>query len=290
MRKIAIFNIESFASHSALRMILKKHQDQIKLVVLSRPIKAQKKPFVQQVYNHWKNAGSSYVQYLTLNFLAHPYLATVSGWAGKIFNGSKNSGSIAQLCSELGIDYIYTDNVNSREVVEHLKKSDIDLITVYYFDQILKGDILSFPKHGIINFHAAMLPHCKGLHPIIWSALENKPFGLSAHLIVDEKIDAGPVIGQIELQNTQTTHILDLEQQVNEAGVKLYSKVIRDWPRQNKLSPQVNGSYFSHPKVKDLNKLKQQGYSLTNVKKWFKSYFTQSQSKYQKPLKSTAAL
>ncbi|MFK7874058.1 MAG: formyltransferase family protein [Oligoflexales bacterium] len=277
MRNIAIFNIDSHASALAIQDILIKHCDEIKLLVLSKPIAAQKKSFLKEVLNHLKISGLSYVNYLTANFLIHPHMCRAAEIHGKIFNKKPRMRHLETLCTELGIQCIRTDNVNSLKIQTLLKEKNIDLVTVYYFDQILKKRLLSAPKKGTINFHAAVLPHCRGLHPIIWSIIQNQPFGLSAHTIPDARIDAGPILAQTQVLSQNERHILSLEQHVNQAGVSLYSDVIQNLDVfMKEAQEQAKGSYFSHPKKSDLLRLKRQGFQLIRWRSWFKGYFTPS--------------
>ena len=50
---------------------------------------------------------------------------------------------------------------NSEKVMPHIENLDLDLI-VFGGTRIIRGDILDFPKDGVINSHPGLLPDCRG--------------------------------------------------------------------------------------------------------------------------------
>jgi methionyl-tRNA formyltransferase len=57
------------------------------------------------------------------------------------------------------------------------------------------------PKIGVVNFHPAFLPSCRGLFRILFSYLYNEQkYGLSAHWMINTDIDAGRLIAQCEVE------------------------------------------------------------------------------------------
>ncbi|MGI5995734.1 MAG: methionyl-tRNA formyltransferase, partial [Saccharomonospora viridis] len=52
------------------------------------------------------------------------------------------------------------------------------------------------PKHGTLNVHDSLLPAYAGFSPIIWALLNGeKEVGVTAHMM-DEELDAGPILLQ----------------------------------------------------------------------------------------------
>lgn len=140
-----------------------------------------------------------------------------------VFIDNVQNEDLKNKCNLANIEFIEVDIYSISKVNRGAHVSDIllDLLTVRqvsylicFGDKILKGEILSKYRNRIINFHPSLLPAFKGLHAID-KALEERSFllGNSAH-IVDEGVDAGPVIMQSLLHNSEFgtyDDVLDLQ-------------------------------------------------------------------------------
>lgn len=92
---------------------------------------------------------------------------------------------------------------DGNEVISHMEKitPDIvlklmpDIIVSYNYRFILKSDVISIPKMGVINLHVSYLPWNRGADPNFWSHVEGTPKGVTVHYI-DPGIDTGDIITQ----------------------------------------------------------------------------------------------
>jgi len=77
-----------------------------------------------------------------------------------------------------------------------LAEEHFDLFVVIYYGKILPRAMLDIPKHGTLNIHFSLLPRWRGTSPIR-AAIANgdAETGISI-ILLDEKIDHGPVIAQ----------------------------------------------------------------------------------------------
>jgi hypothetical protein len=90
---------------------------------------------------------------------------------------------------------LHTGNTpNDTDVVHWVRDNRIDVIFITV-GHILKGEILDTPAVGIINKHAAVLPHCRGLFPYFWTKLTDAPAGVTFHR-VEKGIDTGEILVQ----------------------------------------------------------------------------------------------
>ena len=80
----------------------------------------------------------------------------------------------------------------SPALLAELDSLDLDLI-VLGGTRIIRGPILSFPRHGVINSHPGLLPECRGSASAAWSVLHDIPIGSSTHFC-DEGIDTGDLL------------------------------------------------------------------------------------------------
>ena len=81
---------------------------------------------------------------------------------------------------------------NSEKVMPHIENIDLDLI-VFGGTRIIRGDILDFPKDGVINSHPGLLPDCRGSASPAWSVYHDIPIGSSTHFC-DNGIDTGEIL------------------------------------------------------------------------------------------------
>lgn len=276
MFSIALFNVDCSSSTRSIQEIIVNHHDKIKLVVLSDPTKTKRGGLLYQTYVNLKTSGFRFVSYLFFNFVIHSKMAKLSYWLDRMVKKQPSCYPISYLCKKYGIECIQTGNINSSEVEEKLKKLSIDLITIFYFDQIIKENIISIPKHGVINFHPAWLPYCRGLHPVIYSIIKNNfKFGMTAHEITDNRIDAGDILlrKEIELTDTDQKYIFKVEDDVIFQGVEVYNDVIANLDSLKKTAKkQEEGSYFSHPSSADVKDLMREGFRIISPSGFWRLY------------------
>lgn len=73
-----------------------------------------------------------------------------------------------------------------------------EISVVVAYGQILSNELLALPTRGSINAHASLLPELRGAAPINWAIVRGYTnTGISIMRMV-EKMDAGPVLYQVE--------------------------------------------------------------------------------------------
>lgn len=103
--------------------------------------------------------------------------------------------SIQGIAKEKKIPLIFTDDINAADFHQQLKTYSPDII-INQSELIIRNELLSIPKIGILNRHASFLPHFRGRVGSFWAHAEQQPeYGVTIHL-VDKKIDSGPIIIQ----------------------------------------------------------------------------------------------
>lgn len=97
-----------------------------------------------------------------------------------------------------------------KEAVEEILAFEPDLIITCAYGQILPKELLDYPKYGCINVHASLLPKLRGGAPIHRAILEGHSKTGITIMYMSEKMDAGDIISQkeIEIDLTDTTEIL----------------------------------------------------------------------------------
>ena len=118
-----------------------------------------------------------------------------------------------------------------------------DLIWVNSYSMIIREDVLEISRLGGINIHAALLPRNRGCNPTQWAILNgDHKTGVTLHEI-DNGIDTGPIIDQIELPIFFEDTWLDvghrLVQAIDAIIIKNIPKILSEsWIAV----PQINGT------------------------------------------------
>ncbi|MFS0879933.1 methionyl-tRNA formyltransferase [Bacillus sp. 7586-K] len=113
-----------------------------------------------------------------------------------------------------------------RNEVEEVLALNPDLIVTAAFGQILPKELLEAPKYGCINVHASLLPELRGGAPIHYSILQGKDKTGITIMYMAEKLDAGDILTQVEVEITERDTVGSLHDKLSVAGVKLLSETL----------------------------------------------------------------
>ena len=100
--------------------------------------------------------------------------------------------SLASTLSDYGDEHVALSGPITRQ---DCTKGNFDFLISYGYRYILKSEVLSLFPHKAINLHISVLPFSRGAHPIFWSILEQKPLGVTIHML-DEGLDTGNILFQ----------------------------------------------------------------------------------------------
>lgn len=102
-------------------------------------------------------------------------------------------GPVKQLALELDLPVRQPERMDESEY-QWLRENGCQLILVMAYGQILKQTLLDLPSHGILNFHASILPAFRGASPLEGVISEGgEETGVTLMQIVRE-LDAGPIL------------------------------------------------------------------------------------------------
>jgi len=89
---------------------------------------------------------------------------------------------------------------NNPQIIKELNNLKPDLFIVAAYGLILPLEALNIPKEGCINVHPSLLPKYRGASPIQQTILNGDKKTGTTLMLMDEKMDHGPIIGQEELK------------------------------------------------------------------------------------------
>jgi methionyl-tRNA formyltransferase len=103
--------------------------------------------------------------------------------------------NVADLATQNGIPVVL-QNRPDEALFARLQEIGPDLIVANNWRTYLPEQIWSLPTHGTLNVHDSLLPAYAGFSPLIWALINGEPeVGVTAHLM-DETLDAGPIVAQ----------------------------------------------------------------------------------------------
>ncbi|MDP7003012.1 MAG: formyltransferase family protein [Candidatus Thalassarchaeaceae archaeon] len=119
----------------------------------------------------------------------------------KRIEGHPIAPPIEEQAAERGIPIVSVPIHKSPEVMPHLEGKELDLI-VFGGTRIIRGEILDYPKDGVINSHPGLLPECRGSASPAWSVYHDIPIGSSTHFC-DNGVDTGELLMRREVPVTR---------------------------------------------------------------------------------------
>lgn len=137
----------------------------------------------------------------------------------------------------------------SQKIIIQIKKLQPDVIIVVAYGKIIPQEIIDIPPFGIINIHASLLPKYRGASPIQTAILRgDKKTGVTI-MLVDEKMDHGPVLAQQELTITPEETSASLHNKLTKKGADLLEQILPQWLNK-KIKPQEqNHQQASYTKI-----------------------------------------
>jgi len=124
----------------------------------------------------------------------------------------------------------------SDTTVEQIKVINPDLIVVFAYSAIIPKDILDIPQYGCVNIHPSLLPKHRGPSPIT-NAIEagDEVTGVT-YMLMDDKIDHGPIIKQYTYNITSEHTGGQLTEELTGFGARNLVNVLVDYI-EGKISP-----------------------------------------------------
>ena len=110
-----------------------------------------------------------------------------------------------------------------------LRDHRVGTVALAGFMRLLSPTFVEQWRGRIVNIHPSLLPKYPGLDTYARAiAAGDAVTGCSVH-IVTEEVDAGEVLGQLEVPIEPGDDVATLEQRVREAEHRLYPKVLREF-------------------------------------------------------------
>lgn len=157
---------------------------------------------------------------------------------------------IKLVCQKYNIPVYQPEKLSkAKDVVEALSNLKPDLIIMVAFGQILKKDVLSIPKQGIINLHASLLPAYRGAAPINWALINGDAMTGITTMVTETGLDTGPMLLKEEISLSDDMNAQELSKIVAEQGAQLIIKTIDQLAAGNLRPEKQDDSKATHAPI-----------------------------------------
>lgn len=121
-----------------------------------------------------------------------------------------------------GLSVVQPEKIkNNLEFRQQLEAIAPEVILVVAYGRIIPRWMLDLPQHGNINLHASLLPRWRGAAPIQWSIAAGDTVTGNTTMRIDEGLDTGDILLQLELPIAPDQTSADLFPLLAEQGAEL---------------------------------------------------------------------
>lgn len=138
------------------------------------------------------------------------------------------SSAVKKWAEENKIKFLQPEKLEI-DFIRRLKTKKWDLFTLASYGKIIPQEVLDIPTHGTLNVHPSLLPLYRGASPIESAILENdKKTGVSI-MLMDKKMDHGPIINQRSVTFEKWPKKEVVEEKLAEIGGILLAESMSSW-------------------------------------------------------------
>jgi len=215
---------------------------------------------VSRIKGEFRRDGARLIQKVRTKLLAReetvaPDLTdSIGAFAREVGLGSEDLKAFA---ARRNIPFLQAPDHNAPAALDLLRRAAPDLIA-FTGGGMIRKDLLSIPRIGVMNCHAGLLPHYRGMDVVEWPAAENRlndpGIGLTLHLM-DTGLDTGPILKQKRLDLRPGDTFASIRSRIPQGLVTLMLEGIRGL-RDGGIHPapqrQSDGRqyYVMHPRIR----------------------------------------
>jgi methionyl-tRNA formyltransferase len=133
---------------------------------------------------------------------------------------------VKELALQRGLVLFQPEKAKEEVFQEAMRGLHPDLIVVVAYGQILPKSVLQIPGYGAVNVHASLLPRYRGAAPIAWAILRGEKVTGVTTMVMDEGMDTGDILSQVEVQIGDEETCNDLHDRLAPLGARLLLRTI----------------------------------------------------------------
>jgi methionyl-tRNA formyltransferase len=169
-----------------------RRYDPVKVDVLGVAIQ---EPLGRSRWGAFERTYSFYGFWNTVKLICISVLLGIAGFFSAAFRDGKGGDyTLRQVLRRENVTVIELGDINSEESITKLKALEPDLIVSMGASQKFGPAVLEFPRFACLNVHSGELPRYRGMLTVFWQLYEGRDYTVPTVHIMDEKLDAGPII------------------------------------------------------------------------------------------------
>lgn len=133
---------------------------------------------------------------------------------------------VKEAASAKNLHLLQPRDVNAYEFIRELNALSPDVLVVAAYGQKLTTDILSLPRYYAVNVHPSLLPKYRGASPVVQTIINGDPYCGVSIIRVTERVDGGPILGQVRIPTPPDVTAGELEEQLAKIGGELLLEVL----------------------------------------------------------------
>lgn len=114
----------------------------------------------------------------------------------RLYMKLNNTENLYSMCVKKNIPYYYLTNDNQDVFESWVRSKNPDIVAVYSMSRLLKENIISIPKFGVVNLHSSLLPAYRGPNPVFWMYYNMEKYGGFTVHYITKREDDGNIIFQ----------------------------------------------------------------------------------------------
>ncbi len=139
----------------------------------------------------------------------------------------KVASPVRRIAETHGIPVAAPEKIRDPAFLKTLQEWKPQLIVVVAYGRILPTSILGLAPYGCVNVHYSLLPKCRGAAPAAWTIINGEPKGGVTTMQLVEKMDAGPIYLQEEVDLAADETTGSLQSRLTPVGARLLLETIR---------------------------------------------------------------
>lgn len=136
---------------------------------------------------------------------------------------------VAAFARARGLPLYQPETLKPPEAVEPVRAAAPDVIVVAAYGLILPQQLLAIPPHGSLNVHPSLLPRWRGAAPVQAAILAGDPETGVSIMLVEPRMDAGPVLAQRRVPVLPNDDALTLSARLAALGADLLVETLPRW-------------------------------------------------------------
>jgi methionyl-tRNA formyltransferase len=149
-----------------------------------------------------------------------------------------------------GLDVLQPEKPTDAAFLQRLRDLAPDVGVVVGYGHILRTELLTLPRRGMVNVHPSLLPVLRGAAPIEWTILQGIENTGVTIMQLDEGMDSGPILHQLPHRVAPGTTAGELGEHLAEMGAQALIEALALWEQDGlKLVPQNAAHATYAPKL-----------------------------------------